>query len=71
MTQAKAKADTLASSAGVHISGVSSISETSAPIPYPIPYFGAAAGAAQDTSTPVQVGTNEVSVSVAVVYLID
>lgn len=71
MTQAKAKADTLASSAGVHIAGVSSISETSAPIPYPIPYFGAAAGAAQDTSTPVQVGTNEVSVSVSVVYLID
>ena len=71
MTQAKAKAETLASSAGIKITGVSSISETSAPVPYPVPYFGTAAGAAQDASTPVQVGTNEVVVNVAVVYLID
>jgi uncharacterized protein YggE len=71
MTQARKKADTLASGAGVRITGVQSISETSAPIPYPVPYYGEAAGAARDVSTPVQTGTNEISVSVAVVYLID
>ncbi|MET1231347.1 MAG: SIMPL domain-containing protein [Candidatus Limnocylindrales bacterium] len=72
MAQAKSKAETLASGAGVRITGVSTISETSSPIPYPIPYFGAAGeAAARDVSTPVQTGTNEVTVSVAVVYLID
>ena len=72
MAQAKSKAETLASGAGVRITGVSTISETSSPIPYPIPYFGAAGeAAARDVSTPVQTGTNEVVVSVAVVYLID
>lgn len=72
MAQAKSKAETLASSAGVRITGVSSISETSAPIPYPV-YFGGekGAGAALDASTPIQTGTNEVVVTVAVVYLID
>jgi uncharacterized protein YggE len=72
MTQAKAKAETLASSAGIRITGVSSITETSAPIVYPVPYYGeAVGGAARDVSTPVETGTNEISVSVAVVYLID
>jgi len=71
MAQAKSKAETLASSAGIRITGVASISETSSPVPYPVPFYGEAAGAARDVSTPVEVGTNEVSVSVAVVYLID
>ncbi len=70
MTQAKAIADTLASSAGVSITGVSSISETSGPMPYPV-YYGAARAVAADAATPVQVGTNEVTVTVSVVYLID
>jgi uncharacterized protein YggE len=70
LSQAKAKADTLASGAGVRITGVASISETVAPVPYPM-YFGAAAGmVAKDSATPVQVGTNEVVVTVAVSYLI-
>jgi uncharacterized protein YggE len=71
MADAKAKAQTLATAAGVTIDGVSSITETIAPVPYPV-YFGAAAGAAVDKaiSTPVQPGSNEVSVTVAVVYLI-
>ncbi len=71
MADAKAKATALASAAGVSIEGVSSISETVAPAPYPV-YYGAAAGAAVDkaVATPVQAGTNEVTVSVAVVYLI-
>lgn len=71
MADAKAKATALASAAGVTIEGVSSISETVAPAPYPV-FYGAAAGAVVDkaVATPVQAGTNEVTVSVAVVYLI-
>jgi uncharacterized protein len=69
MTEAAAKAKTLADAAGVSIKGVASISETVAAIPYPIYYAGAAAGA-KDVQTPVQPGTSDVSVTVAVVYLI-
>jgi uncharacterized protein YggE len=70
MAQAKTTAETLASAAGVSLGAVASISETAAPIPYPIAYAVPAAMAAKDLSTPVQPGTNEVSVSVSVVYLI-
>ena len=73
MADAKSKADTLAASAGISIAGVASISETSAPIPYPINYtFGAAAGAPTDSkvATPIQAGTTDVTINVAVVYLI-
>jgi uncharacterized protein YggE len=69
MAEAAAKAKTLADAAHVSIAGVASISETVAPIPYPV-YYGVAAGAAKDVATPVMTGTNEVSVTVAVVYLI-
>ncbi|MEO8468714.1 MAG: SIMPL domain-containing protein [Chloroflexota bacterium] len=70
MAEAKSKAQTLATAAGVSIKGVASINETSAPIPYPM-YYGAQAGAAvRDMATPVEPGTNEVTVTVAVVYLI-
>lgn len=70
MAEAKAKAQTLASAAGVSIEGVGSISETVAPIPYPV-FYGAMAGAvARDAQTPVLAGTNEVSVTVAVSYVI-
>ena len=72
MTQAKSIADTLASSAGISIKGVASISETSGPTPYPIYFDAARAGAIKgaDVATPVNVGTNEVTVTVSVVYLI-
>jgi uncharacterized protein YggE len=69
MAQAKAKAQTLAAAAGVTLGGVASISETVAPVPYPV-YYGAMAAPAKDVQTPVQPGTNEVSVTVAVVFLI-
>jgi uncharacterized protein YggE len=68
MSEAKAKAQTLADAAGVAIAGVASISETVSPIPYPV-YYGRDALAA-DGATPVEPGTNEVSVSVSVVYAI-
>ncbi len=73
MAEAKSKADTLAAAAGVAIGGVASISETSAPMPYPIMY-GAAVPQALDSggkvATPVQAGTTDVTITVAVVYLI-
>ena len=71
MNEAKAKAQTLASAAGVSISGIASINETAAPVPYPI-YYGAmgAAPATKDVATPVQPGSTDVSVTIAVVYLI-
>ena len=69
MDEASGKAKALADAAHVSIAGVASISETVAPIPYPVQYF-AAAGAPKDASTPVMSGTTEVSVTVAVVYLI-
>ena len=70
MADAKAKADTLASSAGVRITGISSIAETTATVPTPMPYESLAGGRAADAATPVQAGTNEIVVNVAVVYLI-
>ena len=69
MADAKAKAQALAAAAGVTISGVSSISETVAPTPYPI-YYGAAQAAGKDTSTPVQPGSTDITITVAVIYLI-
>jgi uncharacterized protein YggE len=71
MKNARAKADALAKAAGVSITGVSSISEQSGSVPVPVPYLAAGAAADKVASTPVQVGTNEVDVSVGVVYLID
>jgi uncharacterized protein YggE len=73
MAQAKSKAETLAKGAGVSLAGVASISETAAPTPWPVYYArDAIGGAAPDKSvpTPVQPGTNEVMVTVAVSYLI-
>ena len=73
MAQAKSKAETLAKAAGVAIGGVASISETASPVPYPVYYARDAAGAAapdKSTPTPVETGTNEVTVTVAVSYLI-
>lgn len=71
MREARARADTLASSAGVSIGGVASISETSSPVPYPAYYATAGALRAADAATPVEAGTNEVTVTVNVSYLID
>ena len=69
MTEARAHADTLAAAAGVTIRGVASISETASPVPYPI-NFAAGAAVAKDVATPVQVGTSDITITVAVVYLI-
>ena len=66
MAQAKSKAETLAKGAGVAIGGVASISETASPVPYPVYYARDAAGVAapdKSTPTPVETGTNEVTVT--------
>ena len=70
MADAKAKAQTLASAAGVSITGVASISEGSSSVPPPVPYAGAAKADAS-VATPIQPGVTEVLVDVSVVYLID
>lgn len=69
MAEAAAKAKTLADAAHVSLTGVASISESVAPVPYPV-YSGLEAAAVKDVATPVMAGTMEVSVTVGVVYLI-
>lgn len=68
MKAARAKADALASAAGVTITGIASISEQSAPAPWPVQYQGAAK--ADMVATPILPGTSEITVSISVVYLI-
>jgi uncharacterized protein len=71
MTNARAKADALATAAGVTITGVITISEYSAPTPGPIPYDeGRDAAAAGRPVTPVLGGNIQLMVSVSVVYSI-
>jgi uncharacterized protein YggE len=70
MKDARAKADALARAAGVSITGVASISEQSGSVPVPVPYLAGGAALDKAASTPIAVGTNEVDVSVSVVYLI-
>lgn len=69
---ARAKADTIAAAAGVEITGVISIVETSAPTPTPMYFEDARASgvAADQAPTPVQGGTIDMSVTVSIVYSI-
>jgi uncharacterized protein len=68
---ARARADELASAAGVSITGVSAISETSYSMPWPV-YANAGGGvmAPDQAPTPVVPGNSEVTVNVSVVYTI-
>jgi uncharacterized protein YggE len=68
MTDARNKADALASAAGVQIKGVASITEVSSSSP--IYYAPQALDAVKAASTPIQSGTTDVTVSVTVSYLI-
>jgi uncharacterized protein YggE len=65
---ARAHADTLAAAAGVTISGVQSIAETTSS-PWPWPGMGFA-GDAAGVPTPIQPGTAELTIDVSVVYII-
>lgn len=73
MSDARAKADTLAGAAGVTITGVLSISESSSSVPPPI-YYERAYAAAEGmdmAATPVMAGQMEVQVNVFVTYTIE
>lgn len=69
VTQAKAQATQLATAAGVGLGAISSVTEitSSTPLPY---YPGPMADTAAAGAVPVEVGSQELSVSVQVVYLI-
>jgi hypothetical protein len=69
MTEARARADVLAESAGLSIVGVSDIVE-GMPVrpPMPFPKAGRMALAAAEAATPVEAGSLEVEVSVTVTY---
>jgi hypothetical protein len=68
---ARAKADVLAAAAGVSITGVAAISESGAPIPYPMLRGEMAKMAMSDAATPIETGMNEIAITVGVTYLID
>ena len=70
IADARVKADTFATAAGVAITGVAAIVEASTPIPYPMPFAERMAFAAKDAATPIEPGTNEVSAMVSVTYLL-
>lgn len=70
MADARAKANALAKAAGVTITGVATISESSTtPITY-YPQYASAMAADKAASTPIQTGTTDVQIQVTVVYLI-
>jgi uncharacterized protein YggE len=71
---ARSHADALASAAGVTITGVASIAETASYYPYPY-YYGTADAAGgkvptPEVPTPVQPGTQDITITVTVSYLI-
>ena len=71
MTDARSRADALASAAGVSVKGVASINEATSQ-PTPVYYSGATLDSAKaaSVSTPVQGGTTDVTIQVTVTYLI-
>jgi uncharacterized protein len=71
VSDARAKADTLAAAAGVSIVGIATIAEAPGAVPYPAQLAEMKAMASRDTSTPIESGMNEVEVTVSVAFLID
>ncbi len=67
---AKKRAQTLAQASGVALGAPISIVESSAPAPTPIEYAKPADAAGAIASTPVQVGTTEVVVTIVITYAI-
>ena len=49
---------------------MATIVESGAPIPYPTPFAERMAFAAKDAATPIEPGTDEVTATVSVTYLI-
>jgi uncharacterized protein len=71
ITAARASAQAMATAGNVNLGAIVSMTDASVAQPYPV-YFGNAAGGAPDAAvkTPVQVGTQDVSVVVQVVFAI-
>ena len=70
VANARARADTLAAAAGVEIVGVGAIVEGgSGLIPFPH-QFERMAMAAKDAGTPIEAGTNEVTATVTITYVL-
>jgi len=71
ITAARASAQAMASAGNVNLGAIVSMTDASVAQPYPV-YFGNAAGAAPDATvkTPVQVGMQDVSVVIQVVFAI-
>jgi uncharacterized protein len=67
---AKAQAEQYAKLLGFTLGPVASVSETSTNTPPPVAFDAAAAGAAEKVSTPVEPGTQQVSVSMSVSWTI-
>jgi uncharacterized protein len=70
VADARLKAETFAAAAGVRIDGVAAIVESGTPIPFPAPFAERMAFTANDASTPIEPGTNEVTATVSIVYRI-
>jgi uncharacterized protein YggE len=70
ITDAKARARSLADAAGVSLGAAISITEVSSPSVVPYPYLDKVAAGAPSNPTPVQVGTTEVEVDVQVTFAI-
>lgn len=67
---ARASAQAMATAGGVSLGAVVAMTDASVSAPYPV-FYGAKAGAADSSAaTPVQVGTQDVSVAVQVVFAI-
>jgi hypothetical protein len=72
VNDAKAKADQLASAAGVRVISVMTISESGGVPPVPVVYREAGvAGADTKAMTPIEAGSQEITVDVSVVYEIE
>jgi len=74
IAEARAKADEMATAAGVRITGVYSIQETSAPDPQPYEFEQVAAdmaGSAESNPVPISPGQSEIRVNVQVVFEIE
>lgn len=74
VTDARSHADALAGAAGVTITGIQSISETTVSSPWPV--YGAGVSDSKGSvpapavPTPVQLGTQDITITISVTYLI-
>ncbi len=70
MADAKSRAQTLATAAGVSLGAPTNISEGSVVTPIPFDTARAAAGAGAAPSTPIEPGTQDVTVNITVTWSI-